>query len=57
MITMMCAVRLVDRMPTVVLRDKVSVVVKIGDMINQILLRRYGHAMCGDINSQKYKKI
>ena len=57
MIRMMCAVRLVDRKPTFVLHDKVSVVVKIGYMIIQILLRWYGHAMCGDISLQKYWKI
>ena len=52
MIRMMCGVRLVDRMSTVVLRDRVGVVVKIEDMIIQSRLRWYGLVMRGDINSQ-----
>ena len=52
MIRMMCGVRLVDRVSTDVLRDRVSVVVKIEDMITQSRLRWYGHVMRGDINSQ-----
>ena len=48
MIRMMCRVRLVDRVPTDVLRDRVGVVVKIEDMIIQSHLRWYG----GDINSK-----
>ena len=52
MIRMMCGVRLVDRVSTDVLRDRVSVVVKIEDMITQSCLRWYGHVMRGDINSQ-----
>ena len=39
-------------MSAYVLRDKVGVVVKIEDMINQSRLWWYGHAMRGDINSQ-----
>ena len=52
MIRMMYGVRLVDRVSTDVFRDRVGVVVKIEDMIIQSCLRWYGHAMCGDINSQ-----
>ena len=48
----MCGVRLVDRVSTDVLRDRVGVVVKTEDMIIQSRLRRYGHVMRGDINSQ-----
>ena len=51
MIRMLFGVRLVDRVSTDVLRDRVGVVVKIGDMIIQNL-RWYGHVMRGDINSQ-----
>ena len=51
-IRMMCRVRLVDRVLTYVLRDRVGVVVKIEDLIIQSRLRWYGHVMCGDINSQ-----
>ena len=49
---MMCGVRLVDRVLTDILRDRVGVVVKIEDMIIQSCLWWYGHVMCGDINSQ-----
>ena len=35
----MCGARLVDRMPTDVLHDRVSVVMKIGNMITQSCLR------------------
>ena len=52
MIRMMCGVRLVDRVSTDVLRDRVGVVVKIEDMIIQSRLRWYGHVMRGDTNSQ-----
>ena len=52
MIRMICEVRLVDRVSTDVLRDKVGVVVKMEDMITQSRLRWYGHVMRGDINSQ-----
>ena len=52
MIRMMCGVRLVDRMLTDVLRDRVCVIVKIEDMIIQSRLLWYGHVMRGDINSQ-----
>ena len=48
MIMMMCGVRLVDRVPTDVIRD----ILKIGDLIIQNHLRWYGHVMCVDINSQ-----
>ena len=51
MIRMMCGVRLVDRVLTDVLRDRVGVVAKIEDII-QSHLRWYGHVMCGDISSQ-----
>ena len=52
MIGMMCGVRLVDRVSTDVLCDRMGVVVKIEDMIIQSQLQWYGHVMCGDINSQ-----
>ena len=52
MIKIMCGVRLVDRVLTVVLCDRVGVVVKSEDLIIQSRLRWYGHAMRGDINSQ-----
>ena len=39
MIRMMCGVRLVDRVSTDLLWDKVSVVVKIEDMITETSLR------------------
>ena len=48
----MCGVRLVDRVSSDVLHDMVGVVVKIEDMIIESCLRRYGHVMRGDINSQ-----
>ena len=51
MIRMMCGVRLVDRVSTDVLLDRVVVVVKIGD-ISRSHLRWYGHVLCGDITSQ-----
>ena len=51
MIRMMCGVRLVDRVSTDVLRDRVGVAVKIEDMIIQSRLSWYGHVMRGDINS------
>ena len=38
----MCGVRLVDRVSTDILLDRVGVVVKIKDMIIQSRLRRYG---------------
>ena len=43
MIRMMCGVRLVDRVPTDVLRDRIGVLVKIKDTINQSCLPWYGH--------------
>ena len=52
MIRMMCGVRLVDRVSTDVLCDRLGVVVKNEDMIIQSCLWWYGHVMCGDINSQ-----
>ena len=52
MIRMMCGVRLVDRVSTHVLHDRVGVVVKIEDMIIQSRLRWYGHVMHEAINSQ-----
>ena len=51
-IRMVCGVRLVDRVSIDVLRDRVSVVVKIEEMITQSRLRWYGHVMRGNINSQ-----
>ena len=47
----MCGVRLVYRVSTDVLRDRVDVVVKVKDII-QSRLRWYGHVMHGEINSQ-----
>ena len=52
MIRMMCGVRLIDRVSTDVLRDRVGVAAKIEDMIIQCHLRWYGYTMRGDINSQ-----
>ena len=52
MIRMMCGVRLVDKLSTDVLCDRVGVVVKIEDMIIQSRLLWYGHVMRGDINFQ-----
>ena len=52
MIRMMCGMRLVDRLPIDVLRDRVVVAVKIEDMIIQSCLWWYGHVMREDINSQ-----
>ena len=51
MIRMMCGVRLVDRVSTDGLRDRMGVVVKIEDMIFQNHLRWYGHVIRWDINS------
>ena len=44
--------RLVDRLSTDVLRDRMGGVVKVEDMIIQSCLRWYTHVMRGDINSQ-----
>ena len=52
MIRMICGVRLVDRVLTDVLRDRMGVVVKIEDLIIHSRLRCYGHVMRGNINSQ-----
>ena len=52
MIRMMCEVRLVDRVLTDVLCERVGVAVKIEDMIIQSHLRWYRHAICEDIDSQ-----
>ena len=52
MIRMMCKVRLVDKVSTDVLPDRVSAVVKIEDMIIRRRLWWYGHAICRDINSR-----
>ena len=49
----MCGVRLVDRVPTDILCNRLGVVVKIEDII-QNHLWWYGHVMHGDINSQIY---
>ena len=51
-IRMMCGVRLVNRVSTDVLRDRMSVVVEIEKMIMQSHLQWYDHVICGDINSQ-----
>ena len=50
MIRMMCGVRLVDRVLTDVLCD--SVIVCDSEIEDISRLWWYGHAMCGDINSQ-----
>ena len=52
MIRMMCGVRLVDRVSTDVLRDRVGVVVTIEDFIIQGRLWWYGHVIRLDISSQ-----
>ena len=52
MIRMMRGGRLVDRVSTDVLCDRLGFVVKIEDVIIQSRLWWYGHVMCGDINSQ-----
>ena len=52
MIRIMSEVRLVDRVLTDVLRDKVGVVVKIEDMIIQSRFQWHGYVILGDINSQ-----
>ena len=51
MIRLMCGVRLVDRVLTV-LCDRVGIVVKIEDMVIQSHLWLYGHVMHGYINFQ-----
>ena len=51
-IRMINAVRLVDRLSTNVLRDRVGVNAKIEDMIIQSRLRWHGHVIHGDINSR-----
>ena len=51
----MCGVRLVDRVLTDILCNRVGVAVKIEDMIILGLLWWYGHVICGDINSQIQK--
>ena len=48
----MCGVKLVDRVSTEVLCDRVGVVVKIEDMIIQSHLHWCGNVMHGDINFQ-----
>ena len=55
MTRMMCGVRLVVRVSTNVLRDRVGVSVK--DMIIESRLRWYDHVMHGDTNSQIRKVI
>ena len=45
MIRMICGVRLVDRMSTDMLRDKVGVVVKTKDVVIQSCLWCYGHVI------------
>ena len=54
---MICGWRLVDRVWTDVLQDRVGIVVKIKDMIIQTCLQRYGHGTRGDINSQIHEVI
>ena len=56
MIRMIGGVRLVDRVSTDVLHNRVGVVV-IEDMIIQSRLRWYGHVIHGDINSQIRKVV
>ena len=52
MTRMICGVRVIDRVLSDVLRDRVGVFLKIEDMIIQSCLRWYRHVMCRDINSQ-----
>ena len=52
MVMMMCGMRLVDRVSTYVLHDRVGVNVKIEGMIIQSHLWWYGHVMHGYINYQ-----
>ena len=52
LIRMMCGVKLVDRLLTDVLQDKVGVFVKIEDLIIQSCLQWYNHFIRTDINSQ-----
>ena len=52
MVMMMCGMRLVDRVSTYVLHDRVGVNVKIEGMIIQSHLWWYGHVMRGYINYQ-----
>ena len=52
MIRMMCGVKLVDRVLTDVLCNRVGVVGKIENMTIQTRLQWYGHVMHGDINFQ-----
>ena len=49
---MISGVRLVDRVSTDVLRDRVGVAVKIEDIIIQSRLRWYGHVMHREIDSE-----
>ena len=53
---MMCE-RLVDKVSTEILRDRVGVVVKIEDMIIQTSLQWYGCVLHGDIDSQIHEVI
>ena len=48
---MMCGMRLVNRVLTDVLQDRVVVAVKVEDMIIQSHQQRYGHAIPQNINS------
>ena len=57
MIRMMCGMRLVDRVSTNVLRDRVDIVVKIEGMIIQRHLRWHGHVMHGDTNFQIHEVV
>ena len=57
MIRMMCGMRLVDRVSTNVLRDRVDIVVKIEDMIIQRHLRWHGHVMHGGTNFQIHEVV
>ena len=50
-IKMMCSMRLVNRVSTDVFWDRVSIVVKIKDII-QISLKLHGHVIRRDFNSQ-----
>ena len=50
--SMMCGVRMADRVSTNVLCDSVVVVMKIDDKIIQSRLRCFGHVICIDIDSQ-----
>ena len=50
-------VRLVNRVSTNFLQNRVAVVVKIKDTIIQSRLRFYGHVICRDINYSQIREV